>query len=153
MFSSSQARASRRCSRVCMCVCVCVCTCVYVDLRGNTGARGNYTRPLRLASPRGGGCLCVCVGVCVCVVEATRESSDTIREIRNCTRREVPVMYVAGVCVCMGVRVVFALSRQHGKALKLYEKPEFVHGDVLSSFQVRECRRCVCVCVYMCSRL
>ena len=86
--------------------------------------------------------------VCVCVVEATRESSETIREIRICPRREVAVMYVAGVCVYVGVRVVFALSWQHGKALRLYEKPEFVHADVLSSFQARECRRCVCVYVF-----
>ena len=75
---------------------VCVCMCLCLRLRGQTGKRRNNTSVQKLSSPRDGWCLwvCVCVWgcVCVCVCEATLVSSEAIREIGNCLRREVALM-------------------------------------------------------------
>ena len=77
--------------------------------------------------------------------------------ILTCFRLCKPVK-VDGVCVCVCV-FVFAFVRHHWQDLKLYEKSELVFAErwpscrninVLSSFQARERRHCLCVSAVVC---
>ena len=60
------------------------------------------------------------MGVCVCVCEATLVSSETIREIRICLRREV-----AGVCVrvCVCVCEATLVGSETPRELRILSSP------------------------------
>ena len=97
VFSSCQAREHRHCLCVSAVVCVCVCEATLASSEAIREIRFFFAK--RLLSCRNTNVLssfraresrqCVCV---IALARQRRQSSETIREIRTCLRREVAVM-------------------------------------------------------------